>query len=171
MSHRWSSGEGGRGEGKERRTSGEGGVGPGGALPPCCCLSSIPGKGIDLYHRRGQGRLAVRESFLAWCVMRVKYVLRGTVLNRTYGTHKNLPGTYLVFFYYQYLVLFTMVPRISEPITTYCIGRTFFHPPPTPPPPPPPHPRSRPELLSPAKPRHSRSVRLSGSSDASTPTS
>ena len=35
-------------------------------------------------------------------------LLRGTLVNRTYGTDKNL---YISFFYEQYLVLFTMVPR------------------------------------------------------------
>ena len=36
-------------------------------------------------------------------------LLRGTIVNRTYGIHKNL-HIYL-FPYQQYLVLFTMVPR------------------------------------------------------------
>ena len=35
-------------------------------------------------------------------------ISRGTMLNRTYGTRKNL---YIPDFYWQYLVLFTMVPR------------------------------------------------------------
>ena len=38
-------------------------------------------------------------------------VLRGTILNRTYGTHKICMFRS---FYSQYLVLFTMVPRISS---------------------------------------------------------
>ena len=45
-------------------------------------------------------------------------LLRGTVLNRTYGTHKNLPGIYLFIFHKQYLVLFTMVPRNTERVKT-----------------------------------------------------
>ena len=49
-----------------------------------------------------------------WPVPRV--LLRGTIVNRTYGTHKILSGTWYIFsyFYFQYLVLFTMVPRNSE---------------------------------------------------------
>ena len=35
-------------------------------------------------------------------------LLRGTMVNRTYGTRKNL---YIYRFYQQYLLLFTMVPR------------------------------------------------------------
>ena len=42
-------------------------------------------------------------------MLRSRVLLRGAVLNRTYGTHKNL----LIFryVYHQYVVLFTMVPR------------------------------------------------------------
>ena len=42
-------------------------------------------------------------------------VLRGTILNRTYGTHNNLPGTWYMFryFYYQFSVVFAVVPRKS----------------------------------------------------------
>ena len=41
--------------------------------------------------------------------------LRGNISNRTYGTHKNVPGIRRIFtyFYQQYLVLFTLVPRNS----------------------------------------------------------
>ena len=35
-------------------------------------------------------------------------LLRGTLVNKTYGKHKNFIFTY---FYQHYLVLFTMVPR------------------------------------------------------------
>ena len=44
-------------------------------------------------------------SYLLWPPV---ILLRGTNLNRTYGTHKNLPGVY---FYQQYLALFTMLTR------------------------------------------------------------
>ena len=44
-------------------------------------------------------------------------LLRGTIVNRTYGVHKNLPGTWYIFtyFYSQYLVLFTVVPCNTRP--------------------------------------------------------
>ena len=43
----------------------------------------------------------------------VRQLLRGTIVNRTSSTHKNLPGTWYIFahFYQHFLVLFTMVPR------------------------------------------------------------
>ena len=45
-----------------------------------------------------------------WLCFQTKELLRGTLLNRTYGAHK----TYIFrYFYQQYLVLFTMVPRNS----------------------------------------------------------
>ena len=59
----------------------------------------------------------------------------------TYGTHKNLPRyrIYLPFFYWQYLVLFTMIPRnsmlkmlnwpfLGEPFSTihlHCVGENL----------------------------------------------
>ena len=44
-------------------------------------------------------------------------VLRGTIVNGTCGTHKNLP-VYISYFYEQYLVLFTMVPGNSRLLVT-----------------------------------------------------
>ena len=39
---------------------------------------------------------------------------RGTKVNRTYGTHKRPAVCISLFFYQQYLVLLTMVPRIRD---------------------------------------------------------
>ena len=47
-------------------------------------------------------------------------VLRGTIVNRTYGTHKNLYTN----FYSQHLVLFTMVPRDSMQLAFRATRRT-----------------------------------------------
>ena len=47
------------------------------------------------------------------------YYLRGVVVNRTCGTHKNLPVS---LFYEQKLVLFAMVPRNSNPAATVGCG-------------------------------------------------
>ena len=42
-------------------------------------------------------------------------MLRGTIVYRTCGIHKNIPGMYLtIYFYKQYLVLSTMPPRTSS---------------------------------------------------------
>ena len=40
-------------------------------------------------------------------------LLRETIVNRTYGTHKKTTRYIFTNFYYQHLVLFTMLPRIS----------------------------------------------------------
>ena len=42
-------------------------------------------------------------------------LLRGAIVNRTCGIHKNLPGTYLTISTNNILVLLTMVPRNTTP--------------------------------------------------------
>ena len=47
------------------------------------------------------------------------FPLRGAILNRTYGTHENLPWSMFRYFYLLYLVLFTTVPRNSGRLMRY----------------------------------------------------
>ena len=51
----------------------------------------------------------VAETWNVMDIYTIHLLLRGTIVNRTYGIHKNLPGTRYRFhqFYQQYLVLFT----------------------------------------------------------------
>ena len=56
-------------------------------------------------------RIVVRTALVVF--FRLCVLLRGTIVNRTYGTHKNLPGIYFAISTIKILVLFTMVPRNS----------------------------------------------------------
>ena len=44
----------------------------------------------------------------------LRLLLRGTIVNKTYGTHKNLPGTYLPIFTNNIWSYFTMAPRCID---------------------------------------------------------
>ena len=56
-----------------------------------------------------------RELYAAPFTLKARMLLRGGIVNRTCGIHKNLPGIYLtIYFSKQYLVLLTMVPRNNK---------------------------------------------------------
>ena len=50
---------------------------------------------------------------IALCYVSVLFVLRGTIVSRAYGVHKNLPWYVVNNFYQLHLVLLTMVRRNS----------------------------------------------------------
>ena len=56
-------------------------------------------------------------------------ILRGTIVNGTYGIHKKTTWYIFDHFYYQYLVLLTLVPRYSNQNQRRCVnvrGCLFF---------------------------------------------
>ena len=85
----------------------------------------------EMSHLRPPSSMAVcviprqlSHTVVAYCVILLyqqPLLLRGGIVNRTYGTHKNLQGYMFNHFYEQYLVLLTMAPRNSCLMTTITV--------------------------------------------------
>ena len=67
--------------------------------------------------KNGNGSIKDRFRVATMIPLLYNLVLRGAIVNRTYGTHKTYIFPYLL---QQYLVLFTRDPRSSRSISSSC---------------------------------------------------